>query len=85
MGKPATVVDPVAPMLDGRGRGGRTAGDGTGITTGSNIENGETASDRNRGSETDLSAVVPPPQIPDYVQIATGGKGGKPGKESRQD
>lgn len=85
MGKPATVVDPVAPLLDGRGRGMRGAGDGASTSTGSNTENGESASDRRRGSEADLSVVVPRPQTPDYVQIATGGKGGKPGKESRQD
>jgi hypothetical protein len=76
-GKPATVVDPVAPMLDGR-RGARP---GTTTATASNAENGGTEAETGANS----SAVESPLRTPDYVQIATGGKGEKSGKDSRQD
>ena len=82
MGKPATVVDPIAPMLgrDGRRLGAAGTGAGAGGTTGASAEDGE----GDRTGEPDLAALAPPPQIPDYVQIATG-KGGKQGKDKRED
>lgn len=92
MGKAATVVDPVAPLLSSQGRGRVTQSAGTGSGSGSGVRdgvlNGTGVSTSGRGLEADLDPEDTAPRTPEYIQIATSVKrsGGRSSeKENRQD